>query len=240
VYVCPSSILSRISLSPITVIPASVKLCVTPNQSPRTTWYTVASPIITGRITEDPVADLGTSNFIFPSIGEDLPDRACVTPLPHHASVNIAPYRANSDKNTTTALQPRSPDLAIDGSLSNRINVKHLDSVRGGIGTSSLLYDSLVQEDPQLHSRASSVQSAGVDWSRFIEWSPASASRGKVLGQTLNAPCDVHIGNSGSSGEPVVGVQVASSNSVHGSPIASWARSVSLGNEDEFTVLDPE
>lgn len=232
-YVCPSSILSRTSLSPITVFPASVELCVTPNQSPQTTWYTVASPITSSQRTENPVADLRTSDSIFPSIGEDLPDRACVAPSRHHASVNIAPYRAISNKTTTIALQPRSPDLAIDGSLSKCINVEDL-------GTDSLLYDTLIQEDPQLYSRACSARSASGDWLRLIDWSPASESRGRTPEPALKAPRDVHTGNSGSSGEPVFGVQVTSSTSIHGSPIGSPALSVSLSNEGDFIFFDPE
>lgn len=157
--------------------------------------------------------------------------------MQHYTTVNIAPYGAISDSNKTIL---RSPDLAIDGSLSKSISIEDLHSVRGEIRTSSPLYDSLIQEDPQLHSWASSVNSASITWSRFIEWSPASESRGRTLEGTFDASRDAHIGNSGSNERPVVGVQMASSNSIRGSPIDSEALSVSLGQEDDFTVFDPE
>lgn len=204
------------------------------------TWYTVKSPIISSQRTENPVTDWRTFNSIFPGIGEDLPDRACVAPSQQHASVNIAPYRAISNETTTIALQPRSPDLAIDGSLANCINVEDLQPVPGEIGTDWLLYDNLVQEDPQLHSRASSVKSPNGDWLRLIDWSPAPESHARIPEPSLKASCDVHTGNPGSIGEPVVGVQVASSTSIHGSPIGSLALSVSLSNEEDFTFIDLE
>ncbi len=46
-------------------------------------------------------------------------------------------------------------------------------------------------------------------------------SLGADLEQTLDAPRDVHIGKSGTNGEPSVRVQMASSTSIHGIPVGT-------------------